>query len=105
MAWEHMNEPRDEADYSGKTVNASVQEMTSFVKSLDNKHLLEVGMEGFYGDSIPERKSVNPGYEVGTDFNSNHLINEMILLLSMHTLTNGCLDKVMKHNWCGWKSG
>ncbi|KAG5569221.1 hypothetical protein H5410_058987 [Solanum commersonii] len=60
MAWELMNEPCDLADYSGKNVNGWVQDMASFVKSLDNKHLLEVGMEGFYGDSIPERKSVNP---------------------------------------------
>ncbi|XP_009621242.2 mannan endo-1,4-beta-mannosidase 1 [Nicotiana tomentosiformis] len=77
MAWELINEPRDQADYSGKTINAWVQEMASFVKSLDNKHLLEVGMEGFYGDSVPERKQVNPGYQVGTDFISNHLINEI----------------------------
>uniref|UniRef100_M1B8N7 mannan endo-1,4-beta-mannosidase n=1 Tax=Solanum tuberosum TaxID=4113 RepID=M1B8N7_SOLTU len=87
MAWELMNEPRDQADYSGKTVNGWVQEMASFVKSLDNKHLLEVGMEGFYGDSIPERKSVNPGYQVGTDFISNHLINE-IDFATIHAYTD-----------------
>ena len=49
--------------------------MASFVKSLDNK--LEVEIEGFYGDSIPERKSVNPGYQVRTNFFSNQLINEI----------------------------
>uniref|UniRef100_M1DQK1 mannan endo-1,4-beta-mannosidase n=1 Tax=Solanum tuberosum TaxID=4113 RepID=M1DQK1_SOLTU len=87
MAWELMNEPRDQADYSGKTVNGWVQEMASFVKSLDNKHLLEVGMEGFYGDSIPERKTVNPGYQVGTDFISNHLINE-IDFATIHAYTD-----------------
>lgn len=54
-----------------------VQEMASYVKSIDNKHLLEVGMEGFYGDSIPDRKQFNPGYQVGTDFISNHLIKEI----------------------------
>ncbi|CAN4096230.1 unnamed protein product [Withania somnifera] len=99
MAWELMNEPRDQADYSGKTVNVSLkkllvrlfwknlQEMASFVKSLDNKHLLEVGMEGFYGDSVPERKSFNPGYQVGTDFISNHLINE-IDFATIHAYTD-----------------
>ncbi|CAN4096238.1 unnamed protein product [Withania somnifera] len=87
MAWELMNEPRDQADYSGKTVNVWVQEMASFVKSLDNKHLLEVGMEGFYGDSVPERKSFNPGYQVGTDFISNHLINE-IDFATIHAYTD-----------------
>lgn len=51
-----------------------VQEMASFVKSLDRHHLLEVGMEGFYGDTMPERKQINPGYQVGTDFISNNLV-------------------------------
>lgn len=77
MAWELMNEPRCQADYSGKTVNGWVQEMASYVKSLDGKHLVTVGMEGFYGDSIPERKQYNPGYQVGTDFITNHQINEI----------------------------
>ncbi|KAG8378550.1 hypothetical protein BUALT_Bualt08G0148600 [Buddleja alternifolia] len=77
MAWELMNEPRCQADYSGRTVNGWVQEMASFVKSLDHKHLLEIGMEGFYGDTMPQRKQVNPGYQVGTDFISNHLIKEI----------------------------
>ncbi|KAL4583150.1 hypothetical protein LXL04_007715 [Taraxacum kok-saghyz] len=74
MAWELINEPRCEADYSGRTVNAWVQEMAWFVKSLDRHHLLEVGMEGFYGDTMPERKQINPGYQVGTDFISNNLV-------------------------------
>nr|GEU57525.1 mannan endo-1,4-beta-mannosidase 5-like [Tanacetum cinerariifolium]GEX33405.1 mannan endo-1,4-beta-mannosidase 5-like [Tanacetum cinerariifolium] len=74
MAWELMNEPRCQADYSGRTVNGWVQEMASFVKSLDRHHLLEIGMEGFYGDTMPERKQVNPGYQVGTDFISNNLV-------------------------------
>ncbi|CAN4118300.1 unnamed protein product [Withania somnifera] len=68
MAWELMNEPRDQADYSGKPL--------IFVKSLDNKHLLEVGMEGFY---------------VGTDFISNHLINE-IDFATIHAYTDQCDD-------------
>ncbi|KAF8405649.1 hypothetical protein HHK36_007725 [Tetracentron sinense] len=77
MAWELINEPRCEADYSGKTVNGWVQEMASYVKYIDNKHLLEIGMEGFYGDSMPEKKQINPGYQVGTDFISNNLIKEI----------------------------
>lgn len=53
--------------------------MASYVKSIDNKHLLEVGMEGFYGDSTPYRKQNNPGFQVGTDFVSNNLIQEIDL--------------------------
>ncbi|KAL7603568.1 hypothetical protein Lser_V15G19109 [Lactuca serriola] len=77
MAWELMNEPRCQADYSGRTVNVWIQEMASFVKSLDRHHLLEVGMEGFYGDTMPERKQINPGYQVGTDFITNNLVSEI----------------------------
>ncbi|KAH7568393.1 hypothetical protein JRO89_XS07G0286400 [Xanthoceras sorbifolium] len=77
MAWELINEPRCQADYSGKTLNGWVQEMASYLKSIDNRHLLEIGMEGFYGDSVPDRKQFNPGYQVGTDFISNNLINEI----------------------------
>ncbi|XP_042494318.1 mannan endo-1,4-beta-mannosidase 1-like [Macadamia integrifolia] len=78
MAWELMNEPRCKVDYSGKLLNVWIQEMATHVKSLDNKHLLEVGMEGFYGDSTPEKKQINPnGYEFGTDFITNNLIKEI----------------------------
>ncbi|KAI3946310.1 hypothetical protein MKW98_010434 [Papaver atlanticum] len=77
MAWELMNEPRCQADTSGKTVQGWVQEMATYTKSIDNKHLLEIGMEGFYGDSMPEKKQNNPGYQVGTDFISNNLIKEI----------------------------
>lgn len=79
MAWELINEPRCQVDYSGKTINVWVQEMGSYVKSIDNKHLLGIGMDGFYGDSIQDRKQYNPipGYQVGTDFISNNLIKEI----------------------------
>ncbi|KAK4719051.1 hypothetical protein R3W88_017389 [Solanum pinnatisectum] len=91
MAWELMNEPRCNADYSGKTVNGWVQEMASYVKSLDKKHLLEIGMEGFYGDSMPEKKQVNPGFQVGTDFISSHLIKE-IDFATIHAYTDQWLS-------------
>ncbi|KAK6932083.1 Glycoside hydrolase, family 5 [Dillenia turbinata] len=77
MAWELINEPRCKADYSGRMINGWVQEMASYVKSIDSNHLLEVGMEGFYGDSMPEKKQNNPGYQVGTDFIANNLIKEI----------------------------
>ncbi|XP_068639289.1 mannan endo-1,4-beta-mannosidase 5-like [Aristolochia californica] len=77
MAWELINEPRCQADYSGNIVNGWVKEMASYTKSLDQKHLLEIGMEGFYGDSVPERKRFNPGYQVGTDFIKSNLLQEI----------------------------
>ncbi|CAL9187442.1 unnamed protein product [Musa hybrid cultivar] len=51
--------------------------MASYTKSLDNRHMLEIGMEGFHGDSTPEKKHYNPGYQVGTDFISSNLIDEI----------------------------
>ncbi|KOM39298.1 hypothetical protein LR48_Vigan03g268000 [Vigna angularis] len=55
-----------------------VSEMAAYVKSIDNKHLLQVGLEGFYGNSMPERGLINPdGYHVGTDFISNNLVPEI----------------------------
>ncbi|KAK4391107.1 Mannan endo-1,4-beta-mannosidase 2 [Sesamum angolense] len=92
MAWELINEPRCQADYSGNIVNAWVQEMASYVKSIDNKHLLEIGMEGFYGDSIPDRKQYNPGYQVGTDFIHNNLIKE-IDFTTIHAYPDAWLSK------------
>ncbi|XP_019163395.1 PREDICTED: mannan endo-1,4-beta-mannosidase 5-like [Ipomoea nil] len=78
MAWELMNEPRCQANYSGHIFNSWVEEMASFVKSIDSKHLLEIGMEGFYGNSVPDRKQFNPGnYLLGTDFITNHLVQQI----------------------------
>lgn len=49
--------------------------MADYVKSIDSNHMLEIGSEGFYGESDPEKKQFNPGYEVGTDFISNNMIS------------------------------
>uniref|UniRef100_A0A8R7VFC1 mannan endo-1,4-beta-mannosidase n=4 Tax=Triticum TaxID=4564 RepID=A0A8R7VFC1_TRIUA len=76
FAWELMNEPRVPSDLSGKTMQAWVALMSSYVKSIDDKHMVEIGLEGFYGDSSPERKRFNPGgsYSAGTDFIGNNRI-------------------------------
>lgn len=63
FAWELMNEPRCQSDLSGKTLQAWITEMAGYVKSVDPNHMLEIGLEGFYGEST-----------VGTDFISNNLI-------------------------------
>ncbi|KAH7845155.1 hypothetical protein Vadar_001654 [Vaccinium darrowii] len=74
MAWELMNEPRCTSDPSGRTIQAWVREMASLVKLIDRNHLLEVGLEGFYGQTTPQRKSLNPGFDIGTDFIANNRI-------------------------------
>ncbi|MCL7045518.1 hypothetical protein MKW94_025741 [Papaver nudicaule] len=77
LAWELINEPRCESDLSGKTLQDWIAEMARHVKSIDSNHLLEVGLEGYYGESVPDRKQYNPGYQVGTDFISNSQIPEV----------------------------
>ncbi|KAI4965075.1 hypothetical protein ZWY2020_057523 [Hordeum vulgare] len=38
-----------------------VRSMSAYVKSVDPNHMVEIGMEGFYGESTPERKRFNLG--------------------------------------------
>ncbi|XP_027352433.1 mannan endo-1,4-beta-mannosidase 4-like [Abrus precatorius] len=77
FSWELINEPRSQNDSSGKSFQDWVSEMAAYVKSIDNNHLLEVGIEGFYGESMPEKKQFNAGNQVGTDFISNNQVPEI----------------------------
>ncbi|KAK9124770.1 hypothetical protein Sjap_014372 [Stephania japonica] len=75
FAWEIMNEPRCLSDPSGDLLQDWLSEMAAHVKSIDPKHLLEIGLEGFYGPSTPNRVQYNPNtfaQQVGTDFIRNH---------------------------------
>ncbi|KAJ1254442.1 hypothetical protein BS78_K053000 [Paspalum vaginatum] len=75
FAWELMNEPRCQSDLSGRTLQAWITEMAGYAKSVDPNHMVEIGLEGFYGESMPDRRQFNPGhFTVGTDFVSNNLI-------------------------------
>lgn len=77
FGWELMNEPRCESDPSGDKLQAWIEEMAVFVKSIDPKHLVGNGAEGFYGPSTPNRVQYNPNtyaQQVGTDFIRNHQV-------------------------------
>ncbi|KAK7847321.1 mannan endo-1 [Quercus suber] len=77
FAWELMNEPRCTSDPSGNKLQEWIGEMAVYVKSIDPKHLVEIGLEGFYGPSTPNRVQFNPNtyaQEVGTDFIRNHQV-------------------------------
>uniref|UniRef100_A0A5B7A9E2 mannan endo-1,4-beta-mannosidase n=2 Tax=Davidia involucrata TaxID=16924 RepID=A0A5B7A9E2_DAVIN len=77
FAWELMNEPRCVSDSTGDKLQAWIEEMAVYMKSIDPKHLVEIGLEGFYGPSTPNRVQFNPNtyaQQVGTDFIRNHQV-------------------------------
>ena len=75
FAWELANEPRAKTDPSQTILDNWIEEMSIFVKGIDNNHLLTVGVEGF----------TDPGE--GTDFIKNHL-HDNIDYASFHLLVN-----------------
>ncbi|KAK6131220.1 hypothetical protein DH2020_035034 [Rehmannia glutinosa] len=77
MAWELMNEPRCTMDPSGSTIQAWIAEMASYLKSIDHNHLVEAGLEGFYGHSDAQKQLNNPQFQVGTDFLTNNQIPDI----------------------------
>ncbi|KAK8938953.1 Mannan endo-1,4-beta-mannosidase 2 [Platanthera zijinensis] len=75
FGWELMNEPHCPSDPSGDTLQNWIEEMANYVKSIDKKHMLTIGFEGFYGPSSPAQKLlVNPAEHfsrLGLDFIRN----------------------------------
>ncbi|XVF26253.1 hypothetical protein REPUB_Repub13aG0283000 [Reevesia pubescens] len=59
-------------EYYKNHIKAWITEMASHVKSIDGNHLLEAGLEGFYGPSSSQKQQYNPNFQVGTDFIANN---------------------------------
>ncbi|KAJ6363778.1 hypothetical protein OIU78_003859 [Salix suchowensis] len=71
FAWELMNEPRCASSSSAPVLQEWIAEMAAYIKSLDKRHLVTVGLEGFYGPNTTNKSEVNPGIwaaSLGTDF-------------------------------------
>lgn len=54
--------------------------MAAYVKSLDQKHLLTVGTEGFYGSKSTASYDTNPGNwaaSLGSDFITNSAVKDI----------------------------
>ncbi|XP_010543148.1 PREDICTED: mannan endo-1,4-beta-mannosidase 6 isoform X2 [Tarenaya hassleriana] len=123
FAWELMNEPRCPSDPSGDTLQVLflsvfsfslnaflnfsgacfqswIQEMAVFLKSIDAKHLVEIGLEGFYGPSAPDRTRFNPNtyaVQVGTDFIRNHQVLG-IDFASVHTYADSWISPAISES-------
>ncbi|KAL7244962.1 hypothetical protein ACSBR2_000327 [Camellia fascicularis] len=50
------------------------EQMALYLKSIDSNHLLEAGLEGFYGQTASQKQQFNPNFQVGTDFIANNQI-------------------------------
>eukprot|EP01026_Neomeris_dumetosa_P063267 TRINITY_DN60027_c0_g1_i5.p1 TRINITY_DN60027_c0_g1~~TRINITY_DN60027_c0_g1_i5.p1 ORF type:complete len:372 (+),score=34.00 TRINITY_DN60027_c0_g1_i5:262-1377(+) len=81
FAWSLINEGRcPECDTNGpkdQTLYNWIDDMSSYLKSIDNNHLISAGTEGFFGNSAPEYLIYNPGGWPGcegTDFMRQHQI-------------------------------
>ncbi|MFH2027555.1 MAG: NosD domain-containing protein, partial [Nanoarchaeota archaeon] len=48
LGWELANEPRARSDPSGDTLNNWIAEMSAYIKSIDDNHLVASGEDGFY---------------------------------------------------------
>ncbi|CAM8979541.1 unnamed protein product [Rhodiola kirilowii] len=80
FAWELINEPRCASNSSAPALQAWITEMAAFIKSLDQKHLVTVGTEGFYGLNTLSESGVNPGEwasSLGSDFIQNSAIADI----------------------------
>ncbi|CAK8536418.1 unnamed protein product [Lathyrus sativus] len=80
FGWELINEPRCMTDRSGDTLQEWIEEMSAFVKLIDNKHLLTIGNEGFYGPNDPKDLTVNPNYwasKLGSDYIRNSKVSNI----------------------------
>jgi mannan endo-1,4-beta-mannosidase len=51
MTWELANEPHCSSDPTGDTLFDWVREMSAFIKSMDHRHLVTIGDEGWYNIS------------------------------------------------------
>lgn len=88
LGWNLANEPANRGDDSGDVLQAWLEEMSSYLRSLDPNHLIGAGLQGYFGGSTPELLKYNPpsanvysgglvGYNAlceGADFVRNHRI-------------------------------
>lgn len=96
FAWELMNEPRCEFASSAPALQSWITEMAAYVKSLDRKHLVTIGLEGFYASKSTQNFGTNPGEWaslLGSDFIKNSAIED-IDFASVHAYPHSWIPEV-----------
>lgn len=84
-------------------LQAWIAEMASYVKILDEKHLVTIGLEGFYGPKRPEKLMANPGdwaASFGSDFIQDSAIKH-IDFASVHAYPDSWLVQIQ---YCSFMS-
>jgi hypothetical protein len=85
-------------------LKAWIAEMAAYIKSLDKRHLVTVGLEGFYGLNTTNKSEVNPGIwaaSLGSDFIPNSAISN-IDFASVHAYPDSWL--VIHFQFIIWQS-
>lgn len=92
LSWSLINEPRCETwavPGCNVTLQNWLQEMATYVKSLDDRHLLSIGSEGFYGYAdmkfFNRGKLPNPA-DWAVDMGQSYILNTMIPEVDFGTL-------------------
>jgi len=72
FAWELANESRCHSDSSGDTLQAWIEEMSAYIKSIDTQHMVTTGSEGYYGPTGPAHNPLGWMDDTGVDYVRNH---------------------------------
>ena len=109
LAWELMNEPHTDDGFEaklrlppGSILCAWVSEVTSFIKSLDENHLIATGEEGYRSDLTADASShswLNNGLK-GGDFVCN-TCRTGITLATVHCYPDSWAFNSLTYGWLG----
>jgi mannan endo-1,4-beta-mannosidase len=71
FGWELANEPRAQ-DKGAAVLDAWIAAMSEYLKTIDPRHLLSTGSEGFYGGATAGKNPASWMAQEGVDFLANH---------------------------------
>lgn len=87
LSWELMNEPRSSSIKTSNMVIEWINEMSNYIRSLDNYHIVTTGHEGYFDDL-----RINP-YNTGPSINQINNLNSIDVLTGHYYMGNYRSDK------------